>query len=153
VLVISRYVATLWRGDWWAVWERSNIIWRFREEEVCSNRQSAIIWGRGDLAKSSYNFYSGWKSLIYSFLCSVYSICDGRELVKNVIWGEGSKIAQKAVIWYLNVPFAPWLERCVSIFYKALYWLLSIGQSNINYASIIYDHFLFNEATMFAFWI
>jgi len=28
-------------------------------EGVCSNRQSAVIWGRGGLAKSSYNFYSG----------------------------------------------------------------------------------------------
>jgi len=27
-----------------------------------------------------------------------------RGLVENVIWGEGSKIVQKAVIWYLNVP-------------------------------------------------
>jgi len=29
---------------------------------ICSNRQSAVIWGRR-LAKSSYNFYSSWKSL------------------------------------------------------------------------------------------
>jgi len=32
-------------------------------EEGCSNRQSAVIWEMGNLAKSSYNFYSGWKSL------------------------------------------------------------------------------------------
>jgi len=43
--------------------ERSNIIWRFRREGICSNRQSAIIWGRRDLAKSLYDFYSGWKRL------------------------------------------------------------------------------------------
>jgi len=27
--------------------KRSNIIWRFEEEEVCSNRQSTVIWGGG----------------------------------------------------------------------------------------------------------
>jgi len=44
-------------------WERSNIIWCFRREGIYSNRQSAVIWGEGGLAKSSYNLYSGWKSL------------------------------------------------------------------------------------------
>jgi len=39
----------------------------------CSNRQSAVIWGRG-LARSSYNFYSGWKCLIQSSSCSIYGI-------------------------------------------------------------------------------
>jgi len=35
-----------------------------RGEGVCSNRQSVVIWGRRrGLAKSSCNFYSGWKSL------------------------------------------------------------------------------------------
>jgi len=32
-----------------------------RGKGSCSNRQSAVIWG--GLAKSSYNFYDGWKSL------------------------------------------------------------------------------------------
>jgi len=50
--------------------------WRFREEGVCSNRQSAVKWGRGDLAKMSYNFYSGWKSLIHSASFSS-SVCAG----------------------------------------------------------------------------
>jgi len=44
-----------------AVRERSNIR-RFRERGFCSNRPSAVVWGRGDEAKSSY-IYSGWKSL------------------------------------------------------------------------------------------
>jgi len=34
----------------------------------CSNRQSTDIWG---VAKSSYNCYGGWKSLIYSSSCSI----------------------------------------------------------------------------------
>jgi len=41
-------------------WERSSIIWCLGRG-ICSNHQSAIIWGRG-LAKSSYNFYSAEKA-------------------------------------------------------------------------------------------
>jgi len=52
---------------------------------VCSNRQECRHMGK-DLAKSSYNFYSGWKSLIHS--SSIYDIMWGE--VENVIWGEGS---------------------------------------------------------------
>jgi len=77
--------------------------------------------GRG-LAKSSYNFYSSWKSLIHSSSCSICSIL-GEWLVENVIgegggggWrkssecrhmgGEGLKLLKKNVIWYLNVPLS-----------------------------------------------
>jgi len=51
--------------------------------------------GEGDLAKSSYNFYSGWKSLIHSFSCSIFGVCGGIELVENVIWGRGLKLLKK----------------------------------------------------------
>jgi len=82
----------------------------------CSNRQNTITWG-GDLAKSSFKFYSGWKSLIHSSSCSIFVRCGGRRLVENVIREEGladnvkilsyggrkSIISQKTVIWYLNV--------------------------------------------------
>jgi len=64
---------------------------------VCSNRQSAVIWGRRDLSKSSYNFYSGWKSSIYSSCNTIYgTICGGA-----VIWEKASNIAQKPLydIW------------------------------------------------------
>jgi len=44
--------------------------------------------GKGSLAKSSYNFYSGLKSIIYSLFCSIYGIYEGRGLVENVIWGK-----------------------------------------------------------------
>jgi len=61
------------------------------------------------------------KTLIYSLSYSIYGVC-GEGLVENVIWGRGerggwlktseyrhiwvreSKIAQKTVIRYLNVP-------------------------------------------------
>jgi len=47
-----------------ALGERSNIIMTLRRGEgVCSNRQSAVIWGEKGLTKSSYYFYCGWKSL------------------------------------------------------------------------------------------
>jgi len=50
-----------------------------RGREVCSNRQSAVIWKRGDFAKSSYNFYSGWTKLNLQFLLLYFWY----------MWGEG----------------------------------------------------------------
>jgi len=82
--------------------ERSNIIWRFEGEEVCSICQSAVIWGERGLAKSSYN-YGAEKVLKAAYSSALFTVYVG-ELVENVIWGDGSKIAQKIVIWYLNVP-------------------------------------------------
>jgi len=40
--------------------------------------------GGGGLAKSSYNFYSAKKSLIYSLFCSIYGIFGGRRLAENI---------------------------------------------------------------------
>jgi len=54
--------------------------------------------GGGDLAKSSYNFYSGWKSLIHSSSCSIFDICGGRGLAESVripYWGSGLKLLKK----------------------------------------------------------
>jgi len=62
---------------------------------VCLNHQSTV---NGGLAKSSYIFYNGKNSLIYSLFCSIYSICGERGWLKSqntVIWGRVSKIAQK----------------------------------------------------------
>jgi len=69
------------------------------EEENFSNRQRAVICGKGDLAKSSYYFYSGWKSLIYSSSCSIYGISGGRKLVENAIRGEVGRKRPNTVIW------------------------------------------------------
>jgi len=82
---------------------------------ICSNRQSAAIWGRGDLVKSSScNFYSSWKSLIHSTSCSIFGIREGRGGWLKTSWGgggqktseyhhmeKGAKTAQKNVydIW------------------------------------------------------
>jgi len=66
---------------------------------VWSNRQSAVIWERevGRIVLS-YNFYSGWKSLIYISSCFIYGMWWGKELAENVripsYGGEGSKIAK-----------------------------------------------------------
>jgi len=84
--------------------KRSNI-WRFRGGEGCSSRQ-AVICGRG-LAKSLYNFYIGWESLIHSSSCSIYGMVYVEEGIgwkrqNIVIWGRGSKIAQKTVMWYFE---------------------------------------------------
>jgi len=90
-------------------------------EIIVVMRLSNIIWRFGEgVANSSYNFYSGWKSLICSSFCSIYSICEGKGLVENVIWGRGletnvripscwgrrSKIAQKPLydIWTFPYP-------------------------------------------------
>jgi len=95
--------------------ERSNIKWRFRGGWL----KLSEYWHmeEGDLATSSYNFYSGCKSLSHSFSCFIFGIFEGRgwlktsyrgrRLAENVRipshGGRGSKIAQKTVIWYLNV--------------------------------------------------
>jgi len=57
--------------------------------EVCSNRQSAAILGRGNFAKLSYTFIVPEKSLIYSFFCCIFGIRGGRGLVENVTWAGG----------------------------------------------------------------
>jgi len=78
-------------------------------EGSCSNRQSAIMWERW-LAKSSYNFYSGWKSLIHCSSCSKIYCIWGRGWLKTSEYhhmGEGSLKLLKNVIWYLNVPHIP----------------------------------------------
>jgi len=64
-------------------------------ERGCSNRQSTVIWERVNLAKSSYNLYSGWKGLIHSSSCSIFGICGGGGCLKPTYRGRGSKIAQK----------------------------------------------------------
>jgi len=61
-----------------AIRECSNNIWRFRRGFAHTVRMPS--YGGGGLAKSSYNFYSGWKSLIHISSCSVYS---------TVYWGLG----------------------------------------------------------------
>jgi len=45
--------------------------------------------GEEGLAKSSYNIYSGLKSLVYSLICFIYGIYGEGGLVENVICGEG----------------------------------------------------------------
>jgi len=47
--------------------------------------------GEGDSDKSSYNFYSGRKSLIHSSSCSISGICGRKGLVENVIGGRGGR--------------------------------------------------------------
>jgi len=37
----------------------------------------AVIQGKEDLAKLSYNLYSGWKSWIHSSSCFIYDIWGG----------------------------------------------------------------------------
>jgi len=88
--------------------EHSNIIWRFGWEGICSNRQSAVIWGRGVWP----NRHLGWKK------CYMMRHM-GRGLAENIRipshgW-RGSKIAQTTVIWYLNVPRWPFWETLIVI--------------------------------------
>jgi len=77
--------------------------------------------GRG-LAKRSYNFYCGWKSLIYSLFCTIYGICGvgwkchiGEGLTETSKYrhmGRGLKIAQKpSYIW----TSLTWLKRVQSM--------------------------------------
>jgi len=54
-----------------------------------SNRQSAVIWGRGYLAKSTYLFYRGWKNLIHTVPLALHSVFWEEKVVENVIWGRG----------------------------------------------------------------
>jgi len=54
-------------------------------EEVCSNRQSTIIWKRGVWPNHHVTFIVATK-LILKLFCSIYNICGGRGLVENVIW-------------------------------------------------------------------
>jgi len=51
------------------------------------------------------------KSLIYNLFCSIYGICGGKGLVKNVIWGRGKGLAENVripsyditVIWMVPI--------------------------------------------------
>jgi len=87
--------------------ERSNIIWRFRGGGGLLKPSECRHIGGGGLAKSSYNSYSGWKKKVKLQFISLYlRYIWGEGLVKNVIWGRGSKIAQKTVIWYLNFSYS-----------------------------------------------
>jgi len=76
--------------------------------------------GKGDLAKSSYNFYCVWWSLIHAVPLVLFTVYVERGgWLKTSMGGEGwqktseyhhtgggrgYKIAEENVIWYLNVP-------------------------------------------------
>jgi len=98
--------------------ERSNIIWRFEGEGGLLKPSECRHMGEGELAKSSYNFYSGWKSLIHSFSCSVYVILGLRQwvgwkchmdggLAENVrilSYGGGLKLLKKPSYYIWTFP-------------------------------------------------
>jgi len=55
-------------------------------EEVCSNRQSAVIWGEGVWSNRHITFIVA-KKLNLRFILLYLRYMWGRKLVENVIWG------------------------------------------------------------------
>jgi len=66
----------LYREGW-------NIIWRFRGEGVCSNRQSTVIWRRGLLPNRHIAFIVAEK-LNTQFLLLFFRLMWGEKLAENV---------------------------------------------------------------------
>jgi len=67
--------------------ERSNIIWHLGRGSLLKPSECRHMRGRR-FGKSSYNFYSGWNSLIHSSVCLITVMWE-RGWLKTSLWGRG----------------------------------------------------------------